>query len=508
MKQRLFKSVSLLLLPLLLLTGCWQEELPEEDDLLLSDDVTDESPSSNVILPELLALPYAPELTLDPVSCSDGMQQVVASLIYEGLFRLGPDFEPIPWLCESYTYDPDTFTYVFTLRNGVRFSDGSLVSGSDIKSTLNRAKNSERYGSRLSQVTSISADSHTVTITLAAANSGFPALLDVPILKAGTEESPIGTGPYLFSVEDSSAWLIANQSWWCGINQPVSRIALVEASDQDTMLYRFTSHDVQLITADLAGTDPISATGSVVYQDTDTTILQFIGCNVNCEPLNNPIFRRILSQGIDRSNLVSAFLSGHGIASQFPVSPVCPLYPQTLEKEYSHSDFTAALAELDVSLDRTLTLLVNQENSFKISAAQEIAADLTSVGVPVTVRSLPWAEYTAALAAGEFDLYYGEVKLTADWDLSALLQTGGSLNYGGWSDPTTDQLLTAYASASDRTAAMERLCSHLQNQAPILPICFKSTSILLQAGVFENLTSTMTDPFYNLTECIIHTEAP
>ena len=283
MKQRLFKSVSLLLLPLLLLTGCWQEELPEEDDLLLSDDVTDESPSSNVILPELLALPYAPELTLDPVSCSDGMQQVVASLIYEGLFRLGPDFEPIPWLCESYTYDPDTLTYVFTLRSGVRFSDGTLVSGNDVKSTLNRAKNSERYGSRLSQVTSISADSDTVTITLAAANSGFPALLDVPILKAGTEESPIGTGPYLFSVEDSSAWLIANQSWWRGINQPVSRIALVEASDQDTMLYRFTSHDVQLITADLAGTDPISATGSVVYQDTDTTILQFIGCNINLD---------------------------------------------------------------------------------------------------------------------------------------------------------------------------------------------------------------------------------
>lgn len=508
MKQRLFKSVSLLLLPLLLLTGCWQEELPEEDDLLLSDDVTDESPSSNVILPELLALPYAPELTLDPVSCSDGMQQVVASLIYEGLFRLGPDFEPIPWLCESYTYDPDTLTYVFTLRSGVRFSDGTLVSGNDVKSTLNRAKNSERYGSRLSQVTSISADSDTVTITLAAANSGFPALLDVPILKAGTEESPIGTGPYLFSVEDSSAWLIANQSWWRGINQPVSRIALVEASDQDTMLYRFTSHDVQLITADLAGTDPISATGSVVYQDTDTTILQFIGCNINREPLNHPIFRRILSQGIDRTNLVSAFLSGHGVASQFPVSPVSSLYPEVLEKEYSHSDFTAALAELEVSLDRTLTLLVNQENSFKVSAAQEIAADLSSAGIPVTVRSLPWAEYTAALVAGEFDLYYGEVKLTADWDLSPLLQTAGSLNYGGWSDPMTDQLLIAYASASDRTAAMEHLCSYLQNQSPILPICFKSTSVLLQAGVFENLTSTMTEPFYNLTECIIHTEAP
>ena len=505
MKQQFPKFICLLLLPLLLLTGCWQEEFPEEDDVLLSDDLTVDPPSSNVILPELFSLPYAPELTLDPITCSDGMQQVVSSLICEGLFRLGPNLEPIPWLCESHTYDPASFTYVFTLRSGIRFSDGTPLSGSDVKATLNRAKNSQRYGSRLAQISSITADNRTVTITLSAANSGFPALLDIPITKAGAETAPVGTGPYLFTIENSGAWLIANQSWWRGINQPVSRIALVEASDQDTMLYRFTSHDVQLITADLAGTDPISATGSVVYQDVNTTILQYIGCNVTREPLNDPIFRRTLSQGIDRTNLVSAFLSGHGTAAQFPVSPVSPLYPQELETAYSHADFAAALAAREYT--RPLTLLVNQENSFKLSAAQEIAKGFTSAGVPVTVRSLPWAEYTAALAAGEFDLYYGEVKLSADWDLSSLLRTGGALNYGGWADPMTDQLLTAYASAPDRAAAVKRLCSYLQNQAPILPVCFKSTSVLLQSGVFENLTSTMSEPLYNLTECVIHLKA-
>ena len=110
MKQQFPKFICLLLLPLLLLTGCWQEEFPEEDDVLLSDDLIVEKPSSNVILPELFSLPYAPELTLDPITCSDGMQQVVSSLICEGLFRLGPDLEPIPWLCESHTYDPASFT--------------------------------------------------------------------------------------------------------------------------------------------------------------------------------------------------------------------------------------------------------------------------------------------------------------------------------------------------------------------------------------------------------------
>ena len=305
-------------------------------------------------------------------------------------------------------------------------------------------------------------------------------------------------------METASTWLVANQSWWQGAQQPVSRIALVEASDQDTMLYRFTSHDVQVITADLIGTDPISATGSIAYQDADTTILQYLGCNVNREPLNTAAFRKLLSQGIDRSYLVSAFLSGHGVPTQFPVSPRSPLYPVDLESPYSPAEFSAALNASTLSPGRTLILLVNSENSFKVSAARQIAETFSGYGIPMTVQALPWAEYTAALSAGEFDLYYGEIKLTADWNLSQLLGTEAPLNYGGWADPLFDQYMANYLAAADRPAALARLCSYLRNQAPILPICFKSTSVLLQTNVLDGLAPTMNEPFYNLTECTIH----
>lgn len=504
MKRHLL-NILCFLLPVLLLTGCWQEELPTTEAESLPQASEEESTGTRVILPELFSLPYAPALTLDPVTCGDGMQQVVSSLICEGLFRLGPDLEPELCLCESYTYDAAAYTYVFTLRRGVIFSDGSSLTSADVKTTLDRARRSERYGARLSGVSEIVAGEGTVTVVLSSPNTGFPALLDVPIVKAGTEDSPIGTGPYLLSMESSGAYLVANQSWWQGgSRQPTDRIALIEASDQDTMLYRFTSHDVQLITADLTGTDPISATGSVSYCDADTTILQYIGCNVTREPLNNPAFRRALSRGISRQNLVSAFLSGHGTAAQFPVSPVSSLYPESLETDGSHEAFSAALQESGYTPDRTLTLLVNEENEFKVSVAQAIAAGFSSDGVPMVVKTLPWEEYTAALAAGEFDLYYAEVKLTADWDLRSLLSTGGTLNVGGWTDPQTDLLLSSFAAASDRTAAMEQLCARLQEQAPILPVCFKSTSVLMQADVLTGLEPTMAEPFYNLPDCTIH----
>ena len=507
MKKRLLKALAVLLLLPALLTGCWQEEPTQEDILPIpaEEETEPQEADTRAVLPASFALPYVPGQSLDPVTCPDGMQQTVVSLVCEGLFRLDGSLEPQPWLCSGYTCDSAALTYGFTLRSGVTFSDGSPLTAADVKATLDRARSSERYRTRLAAVSSVSAGDGTVTVTLSQPNTGFPALLDIPIVKAGTQDAvPIGTGPYLLSDSDSAPCLVANQLWWQGDGQPVDRISLVEAADRDTMLYRFTSHDVQLITADLTGTDPITATGNISYQDADTTILHYLGCNTTRAPLDSAAFRKALDLGINRPTVVSAFLSGHGTAAQFPVSPRSSLYPRDLEAAYSADAFSQALSASGYTAGRALTLLVNTENSFKVSIARQLAESFSAAGVPMEVRALPWADYTAALTAGNFDLYYGEIKLSADWDLSALLAAGGAANYGGWADPRTDQLLAAYAAASDRPAAMKSLCSYLRSQAPILPICFKSTSVLMQSGVLDGIAPTMAEPFHNLSACTIH----
>ena len=53
---------------------------------------------------------------------------------------------------------------------------------------------------------------------------------------------------------------------------------------------------------------------------------------------------------------------------------------------------------------------------------------------------------------------------------------------------------------------MRALCVHLKDQAPLLPVCFKSVSVLTQAGVAEGLQPTAAEPFYNLGQCVIHLE--
>ena len=106
------------------------------------------------------------------------------------------------------------------------------------------------------------------------------------------------------------------------------------------------------------------------------------------------------------------------------------------------------------------------------------------------------------MAQGRFDLCLAEVSLTADFDLTALLSSGGELNYGGWSSGTTDALLTAFRlarSGEESISAAGNLYAHLAEQVPLVPIGFKNHSVLTQWQTVTGLTPTQNSPFYGMT---------
>ena len=150
-----------------------------------------------------------------------------------------------------------------------------------------------------------------------------------------------------------------------------------------------------------------------------------------------------------------------------------------------------------------MTLLVNADSSSKSAIAEYLAESLSLEGVlQIEVEALPWGEYLERLEQGNFDLYYGEVRLTADWDISELIGSNGTLNYGGWSGMDTDAILDAYRSGSE--AEQRTLYQHLQEAVAIIPICFKSDSLLTHSGVAENMQPTASNIFYNFSDWTIH----
>lgn len=511
--------IPLLLAMVLVLSGCgvsyeegpgisWEEyqQSQVQDN---QDNGEDTGTNEETAYPEAFSLAYHKGHTLDPITCGEGIQQDVSALLYEPLVELDEQLEPQPLLCESWHWDESGRVLTLVIRQGVTFSDGTTLTAADVADTLRRAADSERYGYRLRQASSITSNNSAgqVTITLTSPNQGFPALLDIPVVKRNTagQTVPIGTGPYVFVTGSESDSLVANPSWWQQKELPVDTIPLVHAKDKDTAMYLFSSRRIQLLRADPTS-DLVSASGKAESTAVPTCRFQFIGFNTTEGVFASAAARTAFSQGIQRDMVASALLSGNALAAAFPVSPLSPLYPQDLAPEYSYEstleDLSAAGANTGQSQE--LTLLVNEDNSFRVACAEFIAEGLSLLDWKITVKALPWEEYLSALAAGDFDLYYGEVRLTADWDLTSLIGTGGSLNYGGYTNTVTDGLLQSFAAAGDRSYAARQLYAHLLTTAPIAPICFQQDVLLTHTGVASGMAPTATSVFSHLENWTIH----
>ena len=457
------------------------------------------------------ALAYDAGQTLDPMQCGDGAQLQLTSLLYETLFQLDETFQPQPLLCSGYTVSEDGLEYTLTLREGVTFSDGSLLEAGDAVDALRRAMDSQRFGSRLSDIRQVSERDGAVVITLSQPNSRLPALLDIPVAKLSSAEGapPMGTGPYLLVTSGEGAYLAENPDWWQGLELPLERIELVDAKDSETVLYLFTSREVHLYASDLTQGNTVLS-GRLETMDIPTATMQFIGINVRHPALQDQGVRRALGQGIPRETVAEGYLSGHALPAQFPVSPAAADYPGDLETAYSLETYRQAVAALWGEEERQaveLTLLVNGDNSSKTAIARYLAQSLSVDGmIQVTVEALPWAEYLQSLESGDFDLYYGEVRLSADWDAGDLIGTGGALNYGGWSAPDTDAMLEACRTGGAQE--LRTLCQHVKEAVPLLPVCFKSDSLLTHSGTVEHASPTSANIFYRFSDWIIHLSRP
>ena len=191
-----------LVLALVLLSGCGAPP-PEVTPTPSPTPETAEEASTVFTLPRTTA-------SLHPILSTDKVNVALAGLIWEGLFELDQTFSSQLRLCQSYAVSEDGLTWTFHLRSGVTFSDGSALTADDVVASLQLAQSPQsRFAGRLDDVASIAEQDGAVVITLSTPNGALPALLDIPIVKAGSDEVPVGTGPYRLTETDGGAALTA-----------------------------------------------------------------------------------------------------------------------------------------------------------------------------------------------------------------------------------------------------------------------------------------------------------
>ena len=87
-----------------------------------------------------------------------------------------------------------------------------------------------------------------------------------------------------------------------------------------------------------------------------------------------------------------------------------------------------------------------------------------------------------ALERGNFDMYYGETLLTADFDLRPLVSEGGALNYGGYADEAFEAAMAAYRAGGDAAAYY----AAFSEAVPVLPLAFGRAQVVTRAGLLVN----------------------
>lgn len=292
---------------------------------------------------------------LDPHRVLTTTQVIPLAQIYEGLFRLDEKGQAVPVLAKSVTHDAECTVWEITLRDGVRFHDGSPLTAESVSQNLSRlaeyieakAASGPVCDDPYLPVEEINTpDDRTILIELKHSVPSLPVLLAHPaaaivssktldyweggesglddLFDTGQEAEgvadtipPLGTGPFAFVrfSREGELTLKRFEGYWrekpdveflrfISIISPVSRMLHLKHGNVD-MVYPVTSGMVRLI-EEMPQARLVSS---------DMSGIVYLGINPGVSPLDIVEVRQSVTRAIDRNGLVELILRGYGQAA-------------------------------------------------------------------------------------------------------------------------------------------------------------------------------------------------
>lgn len=370
-----------------------------------------------------------------------------------------------PSLATEWTTSEDGLEWVFTLREGVTFHDGSPFDAEDVAYSLNRIIDEELANAfRFTNVTSVEATGDLeVTITVSAptpnllANvGGFKGMAIVPSESAELDlaTQAVGTGPFeLVSTSAGGVELAAFEDYWG------------EGPSIEGVEYRYVGESAAALTGlengDIDWTDNVPAqsieglaqTEGVELGQTGGSDYYYMAFNQTRPPFDDVDVRRAIAYAVDRESITEAATFGAGTANQtaipsasFWASDYAPFDQDTAQAEQLLADAGAEGLEFSV--------MVPDSDEPAVASAQVVASQLAEVGVTMDVDTVETGVFLDRQGQGDFDAFsWAWVGNIDPFDFyQAQHLTDASSNFQGYSNPEVDELLTQAASETDQDA--------------------------------------------------------
>ncbi|MCL2827368.1 MAG: ABC transporter substrate-binding protein [Oscillospiraceae bacterium] len=480
---------------------------------------------------------------LNPFTTVSRDNLAVGGLLYEGLFALDDNFTATPVLAHNLT-TVDGIRYTLELRQDITFHNGIPLTAEDVIYSLTRARDSAFFGGRLSIVAGydrrVDAEGyllpHEMEITLNRVHGNLPVLLTFPIIQYGTMgwTVPPGTGPYAYSDDAGQPRLLRFANHWYEELSPLDTIYLTEIVSIEQLTAHVNSGILNLVALDPTATVPPRFSVEMEVRSFEATLMDYIGFNINRPETGRLEVRQAISRAIDRAYITDNIMFGNAVSSPLPIHPSLTYYDHALAAEFAF-DFAYARTLLDTEPDLTedaepetdtpdapapeddpdlddqnaeeeeypdeepslpqLSLLVAGDSTARMEVAVYIAESVAALGYQVIIVDLPYDEYLEALQAGRFDLFYAQVRLQPDFDLTDVLFR--NLAFGGIHNLVDRQLLDDFLAADhlDRGQAASAMCAAILEAVPISVIGFRHLAVATHRGLVTGLRPTQENLF-------------
>ncbi|WP_339227188.1 glutathione ABC transporter substrate-binding protein [Oceanobacillus sp. FSL K6-2867] len=392
---------------------------------------------------ELVVAKQSDVVSLDPAASNDTPSSDVQRNIFETLVTQDENMKIKPLLAESWEQIDDT-TWVFKLREGIKFHDGSEFNAEAVKANIDRTLDPEVGSPRAimyNMITEVEIiDDYIVQFKTAYPFAPLPAHLAHPggvmISKEQIEEdyaamkngenpgtvisaNPQGTGPFVYDDWQPGQFvrLLKNEDYWG------------EPAKLDSVTFKVVAEDLtriaELETGDTDITNPLSpsdvsqieATDGLSVQRQESSALSYLGFNMAKEPFNDVRVRQAISMAIDKEQIIEGIYDGIGIPAKGPIAPNVFGY----NEEVAGLDFNVEaakelLAEAGFEDGFSTTIWTNDDRE-RIDTATNIQAQLSEIGIDAEVEILEWGAMLEQTANGEHDMFvFGWTTVTGDAD--------------------------------------------------------------------------------------------
>jgi len=359
---------------------------------------------------------------LDPRVGTDGQSERIYELIFDALLRRDEHFNVLPGLAERWEA-PDSLSYVFHLRHGVRFHDGRPLTSRDVKWTFDSLLQSKIPSTKAATYKYVAAveapDDFTVVFRL---KQPFATLLwnvsegAIGIVPYGSgadlSSKPVGSGPFRFisAAQDQDVVIARNDDYW-GEKPKLASVRFLVVPDETTraLELRKGSADVasNAFSADVAAV--LGKEKNLEILRAPGTIYSYLAFNLTDPILKDVRVRQAIAYAIDRRPLIESLWRNQ----VRPADSILP--PQSWAYSGNVPHYEHDLAKAEQLLDAAgyppqdgirfhITMKTSTDGTTRLMAAI-LQQQLAEAGIALDIRSFEAATFLADVSKGAFQFY-------------------------------------------------------------------------------------------------------